>query len=231
MLYQLSYQVNTFMNATLLQLAGANIISLIYITRRFLEKFTFSLLSLENHGCLFKKNKMKVVLVGYMGSGKSTVGQLLATELNQVFLDLDTYIEEKEEMSISEIFETKGEIFFRKKEYQYIQELMHSDMSFVLSTGGGTPCYSGNMETMLTKTKNVFYLKVTIPELLKRLNDEKEKRPLIKDISEEDLPEFFGKHLFERNPYYAKATHTILCSDKTTEEIVADIKACLDYPK
>ena len=170
---------------------------------------------------------MKVILVGYMGSGKSTVGRLLAADLNLSFLDLDTYIEEKEAMSITEIFETKGEIFFRKKEYHYLQALLNSEQKFVLSTGGGTPCYSGNMDAMLAKTSNVFYLKVTIPELVKRIGTEKEHRPLIKDITAEALPEFFGKHLFERNPYYAKASHTMLCSNKTPKEVVSEIKACL----
>ena len=84
---------------------------------------------------------------------------------------------------------------------------------------------------MLAKTPHVFYLKVSIPELVKRLSSAKEQRPLIKDITVADLPDFFGKHLFERNPYYAKATHTILSNDKLPKQIVGEIAACLAQSK
>ena len=112
---------------------------------------------------------MKIVLVGYMGSGKTTIGKLLANKLKISFLDLDEVIEQGLEDSISNIFNGKGEIFFRKKEHEYLIDVLSKKEKLILSTGGGTPCYSGNMETMLNLADHVFYLKVSIPGLVKRL--------------------------------------------------------------
>src|SRR3990167_1708254 len=151
----------------------------------------------------------KIVLVGYMGSGKSTIGRQLAKSLGYVFVDLDDYIEGALKMKISQIFAEQGELFFRKEEHRLVKEVLSLPEDIVLSTGGGTPCYSGNMETMLTLTKDVFYLMVSIPVLVARLTKEKEHRPLIRDIDASALHEFIGKHLFERNVFYQRATHTI----------------------
>ncbi|MDX1769681.1 shikimate kinase [Arenibacter algicola] len=170
---------------------------------------------------------MKIVLVGYMGSGKTTIGKLLANKLKISFLDLDEVIEQGLEDSISNIFNGKGEIFFRKKEHEYLIDVLSKKEKLILSTGGGTPCYSGNMETMLNLADHVFYLKVSIPGLVKRLLLEKEHRPLIKNIDNGDLPEFIGKHLFERNNFYLKANHIIECDDKDPESLVAEIQELL----
>tara|TARA_R110000851_G_C12939080_1_gene552079 strand:+ start:186 stop:701 length:516 start_codon:yes stop_codon:yes gene_type:complete len=170
---------------------------------------------------------VKIVLVGYMGSGKTTIGKLLANKLKISFLDLDEVIEQGLEDSISNIFNGKGEIFFRKKEHEYLIDVLSKKEKLILSTGGGTPCYSGNMETMLTLADHVFYLKVSIPGLVKRLLLEKEHRPLIKNIDNGDLPEFIGKHLFERNNFYLKANHIIECDDKDPETLVAEIQELL----
>lgn len=170
---------------------------------------------------------MKIVLVGYMGSGKTTIGKLLANKLKISFLDLDEVIEQGLEDSISNIFNGKGEIFFRKKEHEYLIDVLSKKEKLILSTGGGTPCYSGNMETMLNLADHVFYLKVSIPGLVKRLLLEKEHRPLIKNIDNGDLPEFIGKHLFERNNFYLKANHIIECDDKDPETLVAEIQELL----
>jgi len=170
---------------------------------------------------------VKIVLVGYMGSGKTTIGKLLANKLKISFLDLDEVIEQGLEDSISNIFNGKGEIFFRKKEHEYLTDVLSKKEKLILSTGGGTPCYSGNMETMLNLADHVFYLKVSIPGLVKRLLLEKEHRPLIKNIDNGDLPEFIGKHLFERNNFYLKANHIIECDDKDPETLVAEIQELL----
>lgn len=170
---------------------------------------------------------MKIVLVGYMGSGKTTLGKLLAKELKISFLDLDEIIEEGLGDSISNIFKGRGEIFFRKKEHEYLNMVLSKKDNFILSTGGGTPCYSKNMETMLALADHVFYLKVSIPGLVKRLITEKEHRPLIKNINDSDLQEFIGKHLFERNNFYLKANHIIECDDKDPEFLVAEIRQLL----
>lgn len=170
---------------------------------------------------------MKVILVGYMGSGKTTVGQALAEKLGIRFLDLDTAIEEGERNTITELFETVGQIRFRKKEHHYLNELLGENTPMVLATGGGAPCYSGNMKTILEASPNVFYLRLSIPELVKRLVPEKAERPLISHLSEAEMPEFLGKHLFERNNFYQEAHHTINCDGKTQEEVTSEIQRLL----
>lgn len=170
---------------------------------------------------------MKIVLVGYMGSGKSTVGKLLAKELDYTFLDLDEVLENRMGSSISDIFMSRGEVFFRKEEHRLLKDVLTESSSFVLSTGGGTPCYSGNMDSMLQLADAVFYLKVSIPGLVKRLMKEKEQRPLIRNINDADLPEFIGKHLFERNNYYLRADHIIECDNRDPVQIVREIVGLL----
>lgn len=160
-----------------------------------------------------------------MGTGKSTLGKELATALSYDFLDLDNYISKREKNSISEIFKTKGEIYFRKKETQYLNDVINTSGNLVLALGGGTPCYGNNMELLKGNSNLIsFYLKLSIPLLVKRLFLEREKRPLISHLnSEEALLEFIGKHLFERNPYYSQAQFTLNTDNKTKQEILEDI--------
>lgn len=164
---------------------------------------------------------MVIVLMGYMGSGKSTIGRHLASILNYDFIDLDDYIETKEEQSITSIFQSKGEIYFRKLETKYLQELLSSEDNVVLALGGGTPCYSNNMELILTtnNAKSV-YLKLSITALVERLKSEKQNRPLISHLnSDEALLEFIGKHLFERSQYYSQSNYTINTEGKSIKDI------------
>ncbi|SHJ30495.1 shikimate kinase [Pseudozobellia thermophila] len=170
---------------------------------------------------------MKIVLLGYMGSGKSTIGKLLAQNMKLQFLDLDDCIEEGEGMDIPEIFKSKGELYFRKREFHYLEEVLNGKDNFVLSTGGGTPCYGKNMETILGATNNVVYLKVSIPGLVARLSKEKSERPLIRDIPDEELPEFIGKHLFERNAFYNRAHCIVVGDNKTPDEIALEIEGSI----
>ncbi|MCR8666067.1 shikimate kinase [Aestuariibaculum sp. M13] len=168
---------------------------------------------------------MILILVGYMASGKSTIGRILAEKLNYDFLDLDDYIEEQEQTSIKTIFQTKGEIYFRKAETKYLRELLDSKSNLILSLGGGTPCYSNNMDLIL-KADNVksVYLKASIPTLVNRLKGEKGKRPLVAHIeTDEELTEFIGKHLFERSPFYSQANIVLPTDNKTTSEIIEEL--------
>ena len=162
-----------------------------------------------------------------MGSGKTTIGKRISKDLKINFLDLDKYIETSLGDTILNIFKVKGEIFFRKKERECLREILEKKEDFILSTGGGTPCYFQNTEMILQYTDNFFYLKTAIPELVDRLKKEKEKRPLIKHLSDEELPEFIGKHLFERSFYYMKAKHNILTDKKNIATIVKEITARL----
>jgi shikimate kinase len=154
---------------------------------------------------------MKIILLGYMACGKSTIGEVLSRFTKVEFIDLDKFIEKKYNSTLVDIFKTKGELFFRKVERLALLELLNSDKSFILSLGGGTPCYYDNMD-LIVQTKNVksFYLKSSIPELVRRLEFEKEERPLISHLnSKEQLIEFIGKHLFERSFFYNKAHFVI----------------------
>ncbi|MBA4747064.1 MAG: shikimate kinase [Muricauda sp.] len=170
---------------------------------------------------------MKIVLVGYMASGKSTVGRLLARQLGVEFVDLDDYIEQHQKKSIKNIFSEKGEIFFRKLEHQMLAEVLEKEKSIILSTGGGTPCYGTNMATILNQSDHSIYLNLSIPNLVERISKEKDDRPLVKNIVDEELPEFIGKHLFERRPYYLQAKHILDCNDLDAEAVVARIKELL----
>lgn len=165
---------------------------------------------------------MKIVLCGYMGSGKSQVGRLLASKLGLVFFDLDVQIEKNQQKSVKKIFLEKGEIFFRKKENEVLKELLDAPESFILSLGGGTPCYADNLEILKNnKEVRLIYLKVELNELTKRLFNEKEKRPLISDQeSRESLNDFIRKHLFERQYYYLQSDVVLDVSTLSIEETV-----------
>lgn len=162
-----------------------------------------------------------------MGSGKTTVGKEVAKRMRLTFLDLDDYIESSEKMSIPEIFHQKGELYFRKKEHFYVKEVLEKDDNIILSTGGGTPCYGNNLDTIYEYTDNVVYLKASIKELERRLSKEKEERPLIQNIADADLPEFIGKHLFERSFYYNQARHIVLCDSKSPQVLAEEIEKLL----
>ncbi|MBT8186373.1 MAG: shikimate kinase [Croceitalea sp.] len=166
---------------------------------------------------------MKIVLFGYMASGKSTVGKLLAQALKMPFIDLDAEIEQQLEANIPQLFNEKGELYFRRKESEVLRSVLQRTTDLVLSTGGGTPCYGDNLDFVKKTTANSFYLNLPIAELVLRISNEKNQRPLVADLAEDDLPEFIGKHLFERNLYYNQAGHIIDCKNKTAEEIVATI--------
>ena len=171
---------------------------------------------------------MKIILLGYMGSGKTTIGIQLARKLFLNFTDLDDFIEEKEQKSIKEIFKQKGEIYFRKIEHKYLKQFINENESYVLSLGGGTPCYAGNLDLILKDKKSLsFYLRGSIPTLFKRLSENKFKRPLISDLSDDQLTEYLAKHLFERSLFYDKATHKISIDNKEVQEIVTEIRILL----
>lgn len=157
-----------------------------------------------------------------MGTGKSHISNILSTKLNFKLFDLDKEISNKLELSIPEIFEKYGEIFFRKAEKETLEEILNSENNCILSVGGGTPVYYENMETINAQSVSI-YLRTGVSTLTERLKKNKEKRPLIAKISDEDLPEFIAKHLFERNPYYSKAQHIVDTDNKSTEEVAEEI--------
>ena len=173
---------------------------------------------------------MKIILAGYMGSGKSVVGKALSEDLNLKFLDLDSEISKEENLSIPEIFAGKGEIYFRRKEAEVLKQLLEKEEDFILSLGGGTPCYGKNLQLIKDSAGAILiYLKTGLHELKNRLLAEKDHRPLIKDLkTPEVLEDFIRKHLFERTYYYNQSDLIIETDNKDIPEITSEIKAKLN---
>ncbi len=165
---------------------------------------------------------MIISLIGYMGSGKSHISKILSDKLDFKLIDLDKEISKRNKSTIPEIFEKKGEIYFRKLEREILEEILASEENVVLSLGGGTPVYYNNMEIINHNSKSVF-LRASVGTLTGRLSKQKEKRPLIANIDDENLAEFIAKHLFERNPFYSKAQYQVNTDQRSPEDIVNEI--------
>lgn len=172
---------------------------------------------------------MKISMLGYMGSGKTTIGKELADRLKVKFIDLDEWIEMKNEISITEIFKSQGEIRFRKSERDALVEILDQNDDFVLALGGGTPAYYDNIQLINEKTTSI-YLRMSPPELVQRLSSETELRPLLSHLNAEDMPEFIAKHLFDRRSFYDQAKITVDLKNKTVVEIVDEIIRALPHP-
>ena len=171
---------------------------------------------------------MKIVLLGYMASGKSSIGKRLSKKLSLRFIDLDDYIIEKENMSIQDVFKMKGEIYFRRIESIYLSEILCIADDFILSLGGGTPCYGNNMEEINRKDVISIYLQGSIPTITKRLIKKKNKRPLIASLEDDKIPEFVAKHIFERRPFYEQAKMTIKIDNKSKKEVAEELEKLLN---
>lgn len=165
---------------------------------------------------------MIISLVGYMGSGKSHISKLLSSKLHYKLLDLDKEISLKLNKSIPEIFQKEGEIYFRKKEKEILEEVLLEKENSILSVGGGTPTFYDNMDSINDKSTS-FFLRTSVKTLSERILKNKEKRPLLARIPDAELPEFIAKHLFERNQFYQKANYIIETEGKTPEEILKEI--------
>ncbi|KFC19844.1 shikimate kinase [Chryseobacterium sp. FH1] len=165
---------------------------------------------------------MIISLLGYMGSGKSHISKNLSKKINFKLIDLDQQISDEHRQTIPEIFEKKGEIYFRKEEKRILEELLNSDENLILSLGGGTPVYYDNMEIINQKSTSIF-LRASVNTLTNRVLLQKNTRPLIAKLEDSDIPEFIAKHLFERNPFYSKAHLTIDTDSKNAIEISDEI--------
>ena len=167
-----------------------------------------------------------IFLLGYMGAGKTVIGRSLSKKLGFKFYDLDNYIERIEGKKVSEIFNEKNEVYFRKIENKYLQELLSKNEKKIISTGGGTPCFKNNLKIIQNSSNSIsIYLKANIETLVKRLWYSIDKRPIISHIGNEDeLKEFITKHLFERSFYYEKSDVKIKTDDIQLKDIVKLIK-------
>ncbi len=149
----------------------------------------------------------RIILIGYMGSGKTTVGKALSKETGMMFYDLDWYIESRMRKTVSQIFAEKGEEGFRKIEYNMLHEVAEFE-DVIISCGGGTPCFFDNMD-YLNQQGDVVYLKASPETLYKHLLMAKIERPLLKDKTPEELIAYITEHLKERASFYEKAHYTL----------------------
>ena len=167
---------------------------------------------------------MKLFLIGFMGSGKTHWGQLLAAKMDLPFFDLDAVIEQKEKATIAEIFAEKGEESFRYAEKEALEKLVGANKNFIISCGGGTPCFFNNIGFMKQKGL-VIWLNTQIDTLVGRLLKQKNSRPLLKNIADKELKQYIISRILRRRLYYEQADITVheeTLSVDTFAEIIAN---------
>lgn len=165
-----------------------------------------------------------------MGAGKTTVGKALSKDLGMMFYDLDWYIESRMHMTVKEIFDEKGEEGFRKIESNMLHEVAEFE-DVIISCGGGTPCFFNNMDYMNRQGETI-YLKATPDVLYKHLKMGRTVRPLLLNKTPDEVREFVGKQLAERETYYNKAKHVLdvnlMDNFEKIKITVAEVKRLLD---
>ncbi|MCI1246493.1 MAG: shikimate kinase [Prevotella sp.] len=149
----------------------------------------------------------RIIIIGYMGAGKTTVGKALAGQLNRQFYDLDWYIESRMRKTVKQLFDEQGEAGFRQIEYNMLHEVAEFD-NVILSCGGGTPCFFDNMDYLNQQGETV-YLKATPEVLYGHLKMGKTVRPLLLNKTPEEVQVFIKQQLAEREPFYLKAKYTL----------------------
>lgn len=165
---------------------------------------------------------MKIYLIGYMGSGKTSIGKKLAEKLQWQFLDMDEIIEKRYEMSISDIFRLYGESEFRGAEHEILKELTNEDNA-VISTGGGAPCFFDNMELM-NNTGKTFYFNFSPSFLAERLlTTNLDKRPILSQLKREDFEKFIADNIAKRQSFYNQAHYKISGTDDEIENKILEI--------
>jgi len=147
---------------------------------------------------------MKIFLIGFMGSGKTFWGTRLSLKLNIPFFDLDERITESSGMSINEIFAKEGEEFFRQAEKKTLHEITETHDTFVMACGGGTPCYFNNIDYM-NRTGTTVWISTSIEKLFERLIKERSDRPLLKNLTDDQVKSFIIKKFSDRKIFYEQA--------------------------
>ena len=166
---------------------------------------------------------MILFLVGYAGSGKSSLAKRLSRKLGIKQLDTDKLVEEREGASVADIFFYQGEEYFRCAERDVVEELVNSKYEGIIATGGGLPTWSDNMERM-NEWGYTVYLRHSPEQILSRLSDYgREKRPMFRGKSDEELLSFMHEHLAQREPYYAQAKMVVDCDTMSDDDVVSYI--------
>jgi|TARA_B110000263_G_scaffold35016_1_gene26773 shikimate kinase len=165
-----------------------------------------------------------IYLIGFMGSGKTTIGNALSAILNFDFLDTDKEIEKRNLISIKDIFKTKGESFFRNEEAKIIKNIPKLKNT-VIATGGGFPCFNNHID-ILNSLGTTIYLSYDIETLYLRLKNN-DNRPLINEENQKELKSYIKNLLSERIKTYNKSKHTILCNNLTVNEILREINSLI----
>lgn len=164
-----------------------------------------------------------IYIIGYMGSGKTTIGKKLAQKTGFPFIDIDEEIKQYTQISITEIFRIYGELYFRSLEKKILNEI---NTDHVVSCGGGLPIYSNNMDFIINNGKSI-YLKTPINILFNRLKNNKKERPIIENIEEDKLEDFIRQQSLQREQIYNKATYTIKTKEKTEDEVLREINSLI----
>lgn len=172
-----------------------------------------------------------IFILGYMCSGKSTVGRKLAKQIGVQHIDLDDFIQDRFRKTISDMFANEGEAVFRSREKMMLAELADFE-DIVLSVGGGTPCFFDNMQLMNDKGTTLF-INMPAEMLLKRVKNASKKRPLLQNIqSDEDLLAQINAHLNDRMQYYSMADYTVTVElDEPIDSVIDKIKLIIENLK
>jgi shikimate kinase len=171
------------------------------------------------------KTKARIFLIGFMGSGKSTLGSALAKSLGYDYWDTDNWIEKTEGKSISDLFETKGEAYFRAREKEALAVAVQQK-NVIIATGGGLPCFFDNMDVIQQFGWSVF-LKINAADLLERLQGETAQRPLLSEMKEQELLEWMEYKIESRNEFYTRADIHVngnLAIDELVDLILGKLK-------
>lgn len=162
---------------------------------------------------------MKIFLIGYMGCGKSRWGKIVAKHYGFRFIDLDTLIEEREDLNVPEIFEKHGESGFRKREHDALESISDEE-NIIVATGGGAPCFNKNMEEM-NRLGTTLFIECSPQLLRERITESDTERPLVKNFSQDELLNYIIRHLNNRMPFYEQSHYKLVSGNLELDDFTA----------